>query len=211
MGNLAASSPYIIHRDPDFIITEKPPGLLSVPGRGPDKADCLFSRLAEDFQELRVVHRLDQPTSGLMVWALNLPAQRELSRQFEQRQTRKEYQALISGPLPSPQGEIRLKQRLDPDNRPLQVVDPLQGKEGITQWEVLSGPDEKPVRVRLIPRTGRTHQLRLHMARSGCPIEGDSLYGDGEPGGRMCLHACGLAILHPVSGELLEFRSPVPF
>ena len=202
-----------IYRDESLIISEKPAGLLSVPGRGPEKADCHYSRLAAEIPDLKVVHRLDQATSGLMIWAVGIEAQRNLSRQFEARLVKKAYEALVMGKLPEDRGRICLKQRLDPDNRPMQVVDPDLGKEGITDWELTGADSYGLQRVRLYPQTGRTHQLRLHLASLNCPIAGDTLYGKGEDErfGRMCLHACLLEFVHPVSGEKMVFRSEVPF
>ena len=203
----------LIYRDDVLLVAEKPAELLCVPGKGPDKADCLYSRLLQEFPDLLVVHRLDQSTSGLMVWALTKEAQRALGRQFEAREVSKTYEALISGRPQTKQGEIRLKQRLDVDNRPLQIVDPVQGKEGITNWRILEHLPDGISRIHLEPHTGRTHQLRLHMACMGTPIVGDRLYGDGDISryGRMCLHACMLSIRHPESGIQMEFVSPVPF
>ncbi len=148
-----------------------------------------------------------------MVWALTKEAQRELGRQFENRIVSKTYEALIEGVPGDPSGEICLKQRLDVENRPRQIVDSLQGKEGRTSWEVLETLPGGISRIRLKPHTGRTHQLRLHMAYLGTPIVGDRLYGNGDTSryGRMCLHASTLKFTHPLSGEPVEFSSPVPF
>ncbi len=203
----------IIYRDESLIISEKPAGLLSVPGRGPEKADCHYSRLAEKIPDLRVVHRLDQATSGLMVWAVGIEVQRNLSRQFEKRLVKKAYEALVLGVLPGKSGRISLKQRLDPDNRPRQIIDPELGKEGVTDWDFTGVDPHGLQRVRLYPQTGRTHQLRLHLSFLNCPIAGDTLYGEGgdDRFGRMCLHACFLEFIHPLSGEKMAFRSKVPF
>ncbi len=212
----------ILHSTEDWIISVKEAGLLSVPGKGPDKADCHYSRLLKDYPELYVVHRLDQATSGLMVWARTKEAQRDLSRQFEMRQTRKEYEALICGrpggasptdSSESGEGEIRLSQRLDVDNRPMQIVDEEQGKLSVTRWKLL-GPEGNGIwRIRLYPETGRTHQLRLHMASAGCPILGDRLYGGPESEGekRMALHAALLGFTDLATGEFVQFESEVPF
>ena len=204
------ADPYVIASTACWVITGKPSGLLSVPGKGPEKADCLYSRLREIFPGLLVVHRLDQPTSGLMVWALTAACQRELSRQFEQRQVKKEYEALIGGRLPSPEGTMELRQRLDVDHRPLQIRDDLRGKLSVTRWRVLEEQAESVSRVRLYPETGRTHQLRLHMASLGAPILGDRLYG-GSEAPRLMLHASRLEFLDPVTGKRVQFDSEVPF
>ena len=201
------------YKDDVILVTEKPAGLLCVPGRGPEKADCHYSRLLETYPDLLVVHRLDQATSGLMIWALTKEAQSQLGRQFENRLVKKSYQALVEGVPSEKEGRIVLKQRLDPDNRPMQVVDPELGKKGITRWELVEEVSPGISRINLYPETGRTHQLRLHMAQEGTPIVGDTLYGSGKPTvyGRMCLHACTLKILHPLSGKEMTFSSPVPF
>ncbi|MDC7240202.1 MAG: RluA family pseudouridine synthase [Spirochaetales bacterium] len=204
-----------------WIITVKEAGLLSVPGKGPDKADCLYARLLNEFPEIYTVHRLDQATSGLMVWARTKEAQRALSRQFELRQTRKEYEALIcgrpsaekAGEADPEEGEIRLHQRLDVDNRPMQIVDEEQGKLSVTRWRLLGPEGEGIWRIRLYPETGRTHQLRLHMKTAGCPISGDTLYGtpEAEKADRMALHAALLGFTDPGTGEAVQFESDVPF
>jgi len=193
-----------------WIITEKPAGLLSVPGKGPDKADCLYSRLQKNRPEVLVVHRLDQATSGLMVWALDGECQRQLSRQFENRQVKKEYEALVAGIMPENEGVIEMKQRLDVDNRPLQIADEVHGKLSVTRWKVLDVMPGNISRVRLYPETGRTHQLRLHMASLQAPILGDRLYG-GPDFQRLALHACSLEFHDPLSGHKVIFNSEVPF
>ena len=198
----------------NWLISEKPAGLLSVPGKGPDKADCHYSRLLTEYPELLVVHRLDQATSGLMIWARNKESQRGLSRQFEARKIQKEYEALVSA---SPgkshekvEGEIRLYQRLDIENRPMQIVDDERGKLSITRWKLLGRENSGFWRIRLFPETGRTHQLRLHMASCGTAILGDRLYG-GSVAERLALHACVLNFSDPVTGEAVSIKSAVPF
>ncbi len=155
------------------------------------------------------VHRLDMFTSGIMLLARNAATHRLLSKQFEQQQVKKEYIALLDGSLSEKQGTIELAFRLDPDNRPYQVYDPVQGKMGITLWKNL-GEEQGRTCILFSPVTGRTHQLRLHAAHRmglGIPIVGDSLYGNGRDGDTMFLHACRLSILHPLSGERVEFTS----
>jgi tRNA pseudouridine32 synthase / 23S rRNA pseudouridine746 synthase len=203
----------ILKESDNWLISEKPAGLLSVPGKGPDKADCLYSRLLLDYPELLVVHRLDQATSGLMLWARNKESQRVLNRQFEERKIHKEYEALIPAPPgknDETEAEIRLYQRLDIDHRPMQIVDEEKGKLSITRWKILGRDDSGLWRIRLYPETGRTHQLRLHMASCGTPINGDRLYGGAEAE-RLALHACLLSFSDPVSGEAVCFESTVPF
>lgn len=204
------ANPYVKAVGAGWLITEKPPGLLSVPGKGAEKADCLYSRLQADYPEILVVHRLDQPTSGLMVWALNKEVQRHLSRQFEERKIHKEYQALVAGRLPRREGTLRLRQRLDVENRPLQIVDEVQGKLSVTRWKVLEELPGDTTRVQLFPETGRTHQLRLHMASLDTAILGDELYG-GRNSERLALHACKLEFEDPETGIIRQFESSVPF
>jgi tRNA pseudouridine32 synthase / 23S rRNA pseudouridine746 synthase len=206
----------IIHTEPSFVVVDKPGGLLSVPGRGPDNQDCVVKRIKTLFTACIVqpaVHRLDMFTSGLMVLALTKDAHRHLSRQFAERTVEKRYIALLDGTVKEASGEITLSFRLDPDNRPYQIYDPVNGKAGTTRWKkirILSGK----TRVEFTPLTGRTHQLRLHAAHSlglGCPIVGDKLYGRGQEGERMLLHASYLSFLHPCTDKPISFCSHTPF
>jgi tRNA pseudouridine32 synthase / 23S rRNA pseudouridine746 synthase len=206
----------IIHIDPGFLVVNKPGGLLAVPGRGPEKQDCVVNRVKSLFPDCidqPAVHRLDMYTSGIMLLARNSETHRALSKQFEQQQVRKEYIALLEGSISGKEGKIELAFRLDPENRPYQIYDPVQGKMGITRWQKL-GEEQGRTRVLFSPVTGRTHQLRLHAAHRlglGVPIVGDSLYGNGRDGDIMYLHACRLSILHPLSGERIEFSSSPPW
>ncbi|HEB69437.1 MAG TPA: RluA family pseudouridine synthase [Desulfobulbus sp.] len=206
----------VLHVDPAFVVVDKPAGLLSVPGRGPDKQDCVVSRVRDlffDCPEQPSVHRLDMDTSGLMVLARTTEAHRVLSRQFAERRVQKKYLAVLAGVVGEEQGSIELSFRLDPDNRPCQVYDPVRGKSGRTRWRRLSVEDGQ-TRVEFVPLTGRTHQLRLHAAHSlglGCPIVGDRLYGTRKPGERMLLHAAFLQFLHPQTEDVVQFSSNVPF
>ncbi len=206
----------IIHVDPEFVVVDKPAGLLSVPGRGPDKQDCVARRMLDlfpDCPEQPSVHRLDMDTSGLMVLARTVETHRVLSRQFAERRVHKKYQAVLNGVVKEEQGRIELSFRLDPANRPHQVYDPVRGKTGITRWRRVSVEDGK-TRVEFIPLTGRTHQLRLHAAHPmglGCPIVGDRLYGSRKSEERMLLHAAFLQFFHPRTEEEVEFYSEVPF
>ncbi len=206
----------IIHRDSSIIVVDKPPGLLAVPGRGPDKQDCVVNRVKKLIREMisqPAVHRLDMATSGLMVLAIDKDSHAELSRQFEQRQVEKKYVALLDGPVEEESGSIELRFRLDPDNRPHQVYDPVHGKLGITDWKKL-GVTHNRTRIEFTPVTGRTHQLRLHAAHEkglNTPIVGDNLYGNGQEGDRMLLHASTLVFHHPISGKVVQLKSTVPF
>ena len=206
----------IVYHDTDIVIVNKPGGLLSVPGRGEDKQDCISKRLKDiypDMIEQPAVHRLDMYTSGLMVFAKTKESHRKLSIQFEKHQVHKQYQALLDGVIEGNEGEIHLSFRLDPDNRPMQVYDPRHGKPGITRWTNLGIRCGK-TRIEFTPLTGRTHQLRLHSAHPlglGTPIIGDSLYGSGDDGDQMMLHATSLRFFHPKSNENICFNSPPPF
>lgn len=206
----------ILYRDAQLIVVVKPGGLLSVPGRGADKQDCLASRLRSLFPDIPrqpAVHRLDMSTSGLMIFSRTETAHRLLSRQFELRQVKKVYEAVIAGEIKEEQGSIRLAFRLDPDNRPLQIYDPEKGKPGITHWQKLGG-HQAGTRLRFFPETGRTHQLRVHAAHPlglGCPIVGDCLYGQGRKGDQLLLHATEISFSHPETGGKMRFFSPPPF
>lgn len=206
----------IVDEDQQLVVINKPGGLLSVPGRGADKQDCVTSRLRQIYPEMieqPSVHRLDMYTSGLMVVAITREAHRHLNRQFEQRLVDKEYTALLDGEIQHESGAIELAFRVDLDNRPLQMYDPVHGKMGTTRWSLI-GHENNRSRVHFIPLTGRTHQLRIHAAHElglGFPIVGDSLYGSGVDGDRMLLHASMLSFIHPVSGERLSYTSTPPF
>ncbi len=206
----------IFHADDDIVVICKPSGLLAVPGKGEENQDCVVARIKALYQnciEQPAVHRLDMDTSGLMVLALTADAHRELSRQFEHRETEKHYIALLDGEVSGNEGTIELPFRLDVENRPYQIYDPVNGKTGITHWKVLSTGNKK-TRVEFIPVTGRTHQLRVHAASEhglGIPILGDRLYGSGTAPGQLKLHASFLSFTHPRTGNRLEFRSEPPF
>jgi tRNA pseudouridine32 synthase / 23S rRNA pseudouridine746 synthase len=206
----------IIHSNPDFLVVNKPGGLLAVPGRGPEKQDCVVNRvktLYPDCIAQPAVHRLDMYTSGLMLLARNAEVHRLLSKQFELREIEKEYIALLDGRIAKKEGIIELAFRLDPENRPYQIYDPVQGKTGITRWQRI-GEESGKTRIQFFPLTGRTHQLRLHAAHPlglGIPIVGDALYGKGEEGDAMLLHASRLSILHPYSRQRIEFHAETIF
>ncbi|NVK44632.1 MAG: RNA pseudouridine synthase [Oceanospirillaceae bacterium] len=201
------------YSDAHVVVVVKPAGLLSVPGRGPDKQDCLWHRVQRDFPTARIVHRLDCATSGLMVLALTADSHRELSRQFHDRETRKRYEAIIAGRPDSNCGVIEQPLRCDWERRPLQIVDPVDGKAARTEWQLLDS-DGSRSRVRLHPITGRSHQLRVHMQALGHPILGDAFYAPPEVQAmapRLLLHAEQLGFRHPVSGEAMDFEAPAPF
>lgn len=206
----------VLFADDDIVVVNKPGGLLAVPGRGPDKQDCVVNRLKRQFPTMitqPAVHRLDLHTSGLMVVAMTAMAHRHLNRQFAAGTVHKQYQAMVEGQIAAAAGEIRLAFRLDPDHRPYQVYDPVHGKLGISQW-LNQGQVGKRTRILFTPLTGRTHQLRLHAAHHlglACPIVGDHLYGHGRDGEEMLLHACRLEFNHPATNLLTIFTSLPPF
>lgn len=197
--------------DDALLVVEKPAGLLSVPGRLPENQDCLVARLQASFPDVLTVHRLDQVTSGLMLYARGRQVQAALSMQFEQRRVHKRYEAVVEGRVAGEAGEIALPLICDWPNRPRQMVDLERGKPALTRWRVLArDAGQAWTRVALEPVTGRSHQLRLHMASAGHPIIGDCLYG-AVPAPRVQLHACRLGFVHPVSGAEMAFASPSPF
>lgn len=198
-----------------MLVVDKPAGLLTVPGRGPDKQDCLLTRVRADFPDAEIVHRLDMATSGLVVFARGLLHQKSLMRAFAERQVDKRYVAVVAGRPPANQGDIDLPLITDWPNRPRQIVDHTIGKPSHTGYQVLAYDAVRDVsRVSLTPHTGRTHQLRVHMQALGHPILGDGLYATPEglaAAPRLLLHACQLGLPHPVSGEWLQLDCPAPF
>lgn len=203
----------VLYADDVMVVVSKPDNLLSVPGIGEAKKDCLVSRLQTEFPTIRIVHRLDYSTSGLLVLALNAGAHRELSIQFQERIPKKRYQALVTGKLEENEGEIDLPLSQDWENRPCSKVDLEHGKPSLTLWKCIER-NEKMSRVLLYPHTGRSHQLRVHMLAIGHPILGDNFYTPEEAytqHDRLMLHADQLALKHPVNGHWLEFESPCPF
>lgn len=196
----------IVERDERWVVVNKPAGLLSVPGKGEANQDCVAARVREmipDASGPMVVHRLDMDTSGLMILALDAGAQRELSRQFEERVVVKRYEAVVVGRLPE-SGVVEVPMRLDVERRPRQVVDFEQGRAARTEYRRV-GVMEGRSRVELTPVTGRTHQLRVHMAHIGHPIVGDVLYGTRGEGERLMLHAGYLAVRDLEDGRAREF------
>ncbi len=202
----------IIHADHELISVNKPSGLLSVPGKGEHLADCLIARVQAAFPGALLVHRLDRDTSGVMIFAATPHAQRHLGLQFEKRQTKKAYIARIFGRLEPKTGTVDLPLIVDWPNRPLQMVCHETGKEAQTDWKVLKATDEES-RVRLFPKTGRSHQLRVHMLALGHPILGDPFYASGEAlaHSRLMLHAEELRLRHPDGGKGMRFFAKAPF
>ena len=202
----------ILHTDHELLLVSKPSGLLSVPGKGPELADCLLSRVQLAYPEALLVHRLDRDTSGVMVFALTPHAQRHLGLQFEKRQTRKTYVARVFGALEEKTGTVDLPLIVDWPNRPRQMVDHENGKSAVTDWRVVRKGDDE-TRVRLYPKTGRSHQLRVHMLALGHPILGDPFYATGPARDhpRLMLHSEQLRLRHPDGGKGMSFSSKCPF
>ena len=207
-----AGDPVILHEDHELVFVDKPSGLLSVPGKGDHMADCMIARLRAMFPEILLVHRLDLDTSGVMVFARSPHAQRHLGLQFEKRQTRKIYIARVAGQVAGRQGRVDLPLTVDWPNRPRQMVCHETGRPAQTDWALIRH-EEEASRLRLMPETGRSHQLRVHMLAIGHPILGDPLYATGaaldHP--RLMLHAQSLRLRHPDGGKGLTISAPVPF
>lgn len=205
----------IAYRDSAFLVVHKPSGLLSVPGRGPDKQDCLIHRLLPAFPNARIVHRLDQATSGLIIIALGYDSQRELNKLFEQRLIHKTYRAKVGGLVVDNSGSIYLPLICDWPNRPKQMVDHVNGKPAETHYRVLArDATTNATLLELTPVTGRSHQLRVHMRELGHPILGDTLYAPPAlvaKSDRLLLQAHTLQFCHPFTGEELTVRGEAEF
>tara|TARA_B100000959_G_scaffold280776_1_gene343291 strand:+ start:737 stop:1378 length:642 start_codon:yes stop_codon:yes gene_type:complete len=203
----------VLYHDDYIVALEKPSGLLSVKGIGPNKIDCLAVRVASAIEGARIVHRLDMDTSGVIVMARDVDTHRELSRQFQDREVEKEYIAVVGGVVNQECGVIDIPIRKDMDNPPKQCVDLDQGKPSQTNWSVLEREQDR-TRLLLKPSTGRSHQLRIHLRELGHPILGDDLYAPPELQGmsnRLQLHAQSLIVTHPATNERLAFLSTCPF
>ena len=203
----------VLFVDEHLLVLDKPSGLLTVPGKSAEHADCLETRARLEFPEARVIHRLDMDTSGVIVMALTAHAHRHVGLQFEKRQTRKQYEALVWGELSAEGGRVDQPIITDWPNRPRQMIDHENGRSAITDW-LVSGRDGGNTRVELKPLTGRSHQLRVHMNFLGHPILGDNLYAHDDAlaaSERLCLHAHVLQFRHPDGGAELRFESAVPF
>ncbi len=202
----------LVHADDAILVLDKPSGLLSVPGRGPDKQDCLSARVQARYPDALVVHRLDMATSGLLVMARGIAMQRLLNAAFANRSVVKRSAAVVHGQIPDPVCDRRLIDlpiAVDWPNRPRRVVDAVSGKPSVTRWQRSHFDAARQVsHVLLEPLTGRTHQLRVHMHAIGHPILGDTLYAPATVvamAPRLLLHACELAFAHPVDGRPLQF------
>lgn len=204
-----------LYKDDYILIVDKPSGLLSVPGRGEEKQDCLISRVQEVYPDALIVHRLDMSTSGLIVLALDADTHRLLSKQFAEREVSKQYTAVVIGKLEEPSGLIDEPMICDWPNRPRQMIDYEKGKPAQTRYEVIEyTPENNTSRLRLTPITGRTHQLRLHCHSIGHAILGDRLYAKEDvinKADRLLLHATVLSFAHPVTAETVTITSQAPF
>jgi tRNA pseudouridine32 synthase / 23S rRNA pseudouridine746 synthase len=202
----------LLHQDHQVLLVDKPAGLLSVPGKGEGLADCLIARVQAVFPDALLVHRLDRDTSGVMVFALTPHAQRHLGLQFENRQTHKTYVARVWGEMAGREGTVDLPLIVDWPNRPRQMVDMVNGRAAQTDWRVVrAGGGE--TRLRLMPRTGRSHQLRVHMLALGHPILGDPFYATGPARDypRLMLHSETLQFRHPDGGKGMRITAKCPF
>jgi tRNA pseudouridine32 synthase/23S rRNA pseudouridine746 synthase len=205
----------IVHIDDHLIVLDKPGGLLSVPGRGEGRDDCLISRVQRRFADAMIVHRLDMATSGLLVLARGQEMQSRLSQLFQHREVDKRYVAIVHGLMQADAGEVDLPLITDWPNRPMQMVCHERGKPSQTRFAVLARDvPSGQTRVELEPITGRSHQLRVHMLSLGHAIVGDPLYGDQAVQRRyprLMLHASQLTLPHPMTGEKQVWLSPPPF
>lgn len=204
----------LLYRDDTLLAVDKPAGLLAVPGRGEGKQDCVARRVQAGHPQALVVHRLDEATSGVMLFGLGADAQRALSIAFAERRVAKRYEALVHGVIDDDEGLIDLPLAADWPNRPRQRVDHERGRPSHTAWRVITrDPAAQQSRLALEPRTGRSHQLRVHLAAIGHPIVGDALYASAAHpcAPRLMLHACGLRFAHPVADRMIDVESAVPF
>tara|TARA_R110002126_G_scaffold258905_1_gene401893 strand:- start:6982 stop:7689 length:708 start_codon:yes stop_codon:yes gene_type:complete len=203
----------ILYQDKDIIVLNKPSGLLTNPGRGPLLTDSLFSRVKAEFTLAQLVHRLDLSTSGVVVIALRRKAERELKRQFAEREVKKRYLAVVAGHLANATGSIDLPLAVDSEQLPRQKVCQQQGKAALTHYRVLQQLASSTL-VELCPVTGRSHQLRVHMLALGHAILGDAFYAPPAvlaAAPRLLLHAAQLQLQHPYSGQPLEFKANTDF
>lgn len=209
-----AASPDLLYCDDHIIVAAKPAGLLSVDGKSDDHKDSLSTRMAAAYPGARIVHRLDMATSGVMIFARAPEVLRHVGLQFERRHVEKSYLAQITGHPNADSGEIKGAIICDWPRRPLQMIDPVNGRKAVTEWEILSRDSDNTSRIKLTPITGRSHQLRLHMLYLGHPILGDRLYAPNEvfaAAPQLRLHAHRLSIFHPEGGARITFEAPCPF
>ena len=203
----------ILYIDEDVLVVNKPSGLLTVPGKELKHHDSLELRVKIEYPNSFLVHRLDMDTSGVIIFALNKSTQRSLNLQFEKRIVKKLYEARVFGNIKEDNGFIDLPLIVDWPNRPLQKIDAKEGKSALTHWQVLDREGDV-TRVALMPETGRTHQLRVHMMSLGHTILGDRFYGNVAEinlANELQLHAKDLMIIHPKNGKKITFKAPLPF
>lgn len=216
----------LVYEDKVLLLFNKPSGLLSVPGKGPEKADCLRTRVQQVYPEALTVHRLDMSTSGLLLMARNAEIHRTLSIAFANREVHKRYVAVVNGCVPNDDSDtnehdvstwrlIDLPIATDWINRPLMKIDKQDGKSSQTHYRVIKhDADNVCTHLELAPVTGRTHQLRLHLQAIGHSILGDHLYATDEvqaKSTRLMLHASRLTLMHPVTGRQMDWFLNNPF
>ncbi|OCG06490.1 bifunctional tRNA pseudouridine(32) synthase TrmQ/ribosomal large subunit pseudouridine synthase RluA [Gilliamella sp. wkB178] len=198
----------ILYQDDHIVVVNKQPGILSVSGNKPQFIDSIIYRLQQKYSYVESVHRLDMATSGIMIAALSKLADREIKKQFRERIPKKQYIAVVFGHLKNDSGTIELPLICDWPNRPRQMVDMEKGKHALTEYQVISRNPDNTTRVKLLPFTGRSHQLRVHMQAIGHPILGDKFYATPEAfsmSKRLLLHAQLLTFNHPKTGESITF------
>ena len=184
------------------MVIHKPAGILTVPGKTEDLQDCVINRLLKIQPKTLLIHRLDRDTSGILVFGLSKWGQKSISRQFQERQTSKIYQAVVAGNLQG-EGTVDIPVIYDPEHPPLHIVDSSNNKPALTHWKAIEHfqiQGQSVTRVELTPITGRSHQLRVHMQYLGHPIIGDTLYATTEQQQlmpRLCLHAQQLSFHQP--------------
>ena len=203
----------ILYIDEDVLVVNNPSGLLTVPGKELNHHDSLELRVKIEYPNSFLVHRLDMDTSGVIIFALSKSTQRSLNLQFEKRIVKKLYEARVFGNIKEDNGFIDLPLIVDWPNRPLQKIDAKEGKSALTHWQVLDREGDV-TRVALMPETGRTHQLRVHMMSLGHTILGDRFYGNVAEinlANELQLHAKDLIIIHPKNGKKITFKAPLPF
>lgn len=205
--------PVFIYEDDDILVIDKPCGLLHVPGKDKSLWDCLEYRVKKIHPRASVIHRLDKDTSGVVVMAKHKAAHAFIGIQFENRETSKTYIARVYGHLTPDKGFADFPIAKDFHNRPCHKVDWEHGRPAHTDWEVIEH-EANATRVRLYPKTGRTHQLRIHMFALCHPILGDEFYAKGEAlagADRLQLHAERLTFKHPTTLETMTFTVKCPF